>query len=79
LVIGLIVRFFLHYVGLEYNDKRYNDRDEWFSKDKPSFNSKLANLPYIKDGDKVYFETDALFYVIANKANRLDLLGKDGE
>jgi len=45
------VRFFLYYVGLPFEDKHYHDRSEWFEKDKPAFNSKMANLPYIKDGD----------------------------
>jgi hypothetical protein len=44
---------------------------------KPSFNTKLANLPYLQIGDQIYFESDSLFYAAAGKANRLDTIGKD--
>ena len=43
------IRYFLEYLGLEYNEKRYTDRAEWFGKDKLAFNDAFANLPYLKD------------------------------
>ena len=60
----------MNYVGVEFEDKRYSDREEWFDKDKPAFASKLANLPYLKIGDSAVFETDAIFYAIAALVNR---------
>lgn len=51
--LGQPLRALLHYVGLPFTDKLYTDANEWFGKDRPAFNSPLANLPYLKDGDKV--------------------------
>lgn len=62
----------MNYVGIEFEDKKYDEinSDEWFAKDKPAFASKLANLPYLKIGDSVMFETDAIFYTIAALVKR---------
>ncbi len=52
-----IVRFLLEFLGIPYEDRRYTSPQDWFGKDKPAFgaNDVLANLPYIKDGEKVVY------------------------
>jgi hypothetical protein len=49
------LRFLLEYLGLPYEDKKYNSHEEWFAdKASPPFaGDALANIPYLKDGDKV--------------------------
>jgi hypothetical protein len=54
---------------------RYSNKDDWFVRDKPVLNDKMANLPYLKIGDKAIFESDAIYYAIAVHTNRLELLG----
>mmetsp|Transcript_40419 Transcript_40419/g.35877 ORF Transcript_40419/g.35877 Transcript_40419/m.35877 type:complete len:108 (+) Transcript_40419:83-406(+) len=73
------VRFFLEYLGLPYEEKRYElaNAMDWFAKDKNELNCTFPNLPYLKDGDKIVTETDALFHYLARKANKKDLLGKE--
>lgn len=34
------------------------------------------NLPYLRDGNKLIFESDAIPVYLAHKANRVDLFGK---
>jgi hypothetical protein len=48
------IRLFLKYLEIPFVDKRYTDRDEWFTKDKPAFNSPLSNLPYLSEGNEVF-------------------------
>ena len=73
------IRNLLAYLNLAYEDKHYNDRDEWFNKDKPAFKSDFPNLPYLIDGDKYLTESDAILVYVALKANRDDLLGSTNE
>jgi glutathione S-transferase len=50
------IRFLLEYLRLPYEDKRYTNPEQWFRIDKlsPGFiDNPLANLPYLKDGNKV--------------------------
>ena len=47
------IRAMLHYLELPFEDKLYNDYKLWFETDRPSFKNPLANLPYLKVGEKV--------------------------
>ncbi len=48
------MRFLLEYLGVPYEEKKYADRDEWFTKDKVAMSANpLVNLPYLKDGEHV--------------------------
>jgi glutathione S-transferase len=49
------IRFFLEYLGLPYEEKLYTDHQEWFSADYVNFAHPFANLPYLKDGEKVLY------------------------
>ncbi|CAD8208970.1 unnamed protein product [Paramecium octaurelia] len=73
------LRFFLEYIELPYEDKRYTNPEEWFGKDDQTFNSPFTNLPYLKDGDHTVFESDAIYYYLAHKVNKPELLGKDAK
>ncbi|CAD8210501.1 unnamed protein product [Paramecium octaurelia] len=76
------LRYLLEYVEIPYTDKVYNIADTEWSQAvaKPPLNQEvLANLPYIKDGDKWIFESQALYIYIAYKAKRPDLLGTTNE
>jgi glutathione S-transferase len=55
--LGEVVRLFLEYLGLKYDEVKYADRAKWFEEDKPKLNTPFPNLPYLKDGDKVISET----------------------
>jgi glutathione S-transferase len=77
LTLSILVRFFLNYLNIPFEDKRYTDENEWYAKDKIAFNTKLANLPYLTIGADTTFESDAVYYAAAIHANRLDLFGKD--
>ncbi|CAD8202609.1 unnamed protein product [Paramecium pentaurelia] len=80
--IGQPLRYLLEYVEIPYTQKNFNIiESEWFdSVAKPPLNQEvLANLPYIKDGDKWIFESQALYIYIAYRANRADLLGSTNE
>ena len=41
-------------------------------------NDPLANMPFLKDGDKRIYETKAIGVYVVHKANRADLLGANG-
>ncbi|CAD8210503.1 unnamed protein product [Paramecium octaurelia] len=75
--LGQSLRYYLEYLGLPYEEKRYVKPEEWFGEvaQAPLNNEVLVNLPYIKDGDKWVFESGALYVYLAHKANRADLLG----
>lgn len=78
----ILVRYLLEYVEIPYTQKNFDiTESEWSdSVAKPPLNQEiLANLPYIKDGDKWIFESQALYIYIAHKANRADLLGSTNE
>lgn len=71
------LRFLLNYLGIGFKEKSYTEEAEWYEKDKPAFNSKLANLPYLTVGGQTLFESEALFYAIADLAHRRDIIGRD--
>ena len=57
-LIYIKVRFLLEYLEVKFEDKKYMSREEWAA-DKEQFlkTNALANIPYLKDGDKVIFES----------------------
>ena len=73
------IRLILEYTGLKYEDKTYTDRDEWFNKVKPTLDNPFINLPYLKDGDKIISESEAILIYVILKAKRDDLLGRTNE
>jgi glutathione S-transferase len=70
------IRFLLEYLGLPYTDHKYSDPAVWGA-DKADFlkTDPLANIPYLKDGDRVVFESQAIPLYLVHKANRSELLG----
>eukprot|EP01017_Pseudomicrothorax_dubius_P008482 TRINITY_DN12798_c0_g2_i7.p1 TRINITY_DN12798_c0_g2~~TRINITY_DN12798_c0_g2_i7.p1 ORF type:complete len:225 (-),score=48.11 TRINITY_DN12798_c0_g2_i7:687-1361(-) len=69
------IKLLLEYLGVPYVIKLYTQPEEW-ARDKKSLNFPFPNLPYIKDGDVVVCETDAIFHYICLKMHRPELLGK---
>lgn len=64
---------------MPYENKHYFSKEEWFQGDKisPPFKDNcLVNLPYLKDGARMVFESAAIPVYLAHKANRVDLFGK---
>eukprot|EP01017_Pseudomicrothorax_dubius_P003569 TRINITY_DN10545_c0_g1_i3.p1 TRINITY_DN10545_c0_g1~~TRINITY_DN10545_c0_g1_i3.p1 ORF type:complete len:214 (+),score=52.07 TRINITY_DN10545_c0_g1_i3:75-716(+) len=73
-------RRLLEYVGLSYVNKFYelSNAVEWFQ-DKQTLNHPFPNLPYIKDGDKVICESEAVHLYIILKSGKKELLGRNDE
>lgn len=70
----------LEYLGLPYVDKKYTDPNEWFGVDKVAYkDDPLVNIPYIKDGGKVIFQSPALPLYLVGKSRRNEMLGKTVE
>jgi glutathione S-transferase len=81
---GLVepIRYLLHYVGAEFEDKRYNigaapeyDRSEWLN-EKPTLGLDFPNLPYYIDGDIKLTQSTAILRHLGRKNN---LVGKTEE
>ena len=70
-------RWLLAYHKVDWEDKQYKDRAEWFDKDKPALNTDFPNLPYLKDDDFVITESKAVLQYAALKTGNKDLLGKN--
>lgn len=51
--------------GVQFEDKKVNG-EEWFGQEKPALGP-LANLPYLKDGEQVIFESNAICFYLAEK------------
>ncbi|KAL5105100.1 Glutathione S-transferase [Taenia crassiceps] len=65
------IRLLLKYLGIEYNDKRYNfgpdlDRSQWLS-EKFSLGLDFPNLPYYIDGDFKMTQSGAILEYIADR------------
>lgn len=73
------IRLILEYLGLKYERKDFHDRDEWFVKTKPTLKNPFANLPYLKDGDTIIAESEAIIIYAILKANRGELLGRTNQ
>lgn len=71
------IRLLLEYLGIPYENVQITDREEWFNKLKPSIDDPFINLPFLKDGDRIISESEAILAHIILKANRGDLFGKD--
>nr|ABL09303.1 allergen Aca s 8 [Acarus siro] len=67
--LGAPIRYLLTYAGIDFEDKRYSDPNEWFGKDKPSLGLDFPNLPYYIDGSVKLTQTQAILRYIARKAN----------
>jgi glutathione S-transferase len=73
--LGQYCRMTLEAAGVDYDEKRYTDFNEWFGKDKPASPCLLPNLPYYIDGDIKISETDSIMRTIA-RLYKPELLGK---
>ena len=69
----------LEYLGIKYENKVYENGDDWFTKDKPKLNTPFPNLPYLKDGETIVTETEAIIVYIILKAGKEDLLGRNNQ
>lgn len=72
------IRLLLAYHKVPFEDKQYSydNRDEWFLKDKPALKTAFPNIPYVKDGDIVVTESLATIQYAALKTGNKDLMGK---
>ena len=67
---GNVNRYILHYVEVDYNDRRYditNNPQEWGAQDKTTLRLDFPNLPYIFDGDFSMTESKAITHYICDK------------
>ena len=67
-------RYVLEYAQIPYEQTLYTNDEDWFVRDKPTVKALLPNLPYIKDGDLLLSEHDALVRYLARKF-KPELLG----
>jgi glutathione S-transferase len=68
----------LEYLELNYVDHKYTDPASWGA-DRATFaaTNPLANIPYLKDGETIIFESQAIPVYLINKAGRHDLFGSN--
>lgn len=71
------IRMLLEYLEIPYEDRKITDRDDWFKKEKPSINDPFINLPYLKDGEEIVSESEAILLHLIYKGKKKELLGKD--
>lgn len=45
-----VLRLLLSFSNVEFEDKRYTDREQWFNEDKVNLGLNFPNLPYLIDG-----------------------------
>eukprot|EP01017_Pseudomicrothorax_dubius_P048416 TRINITY_DN87_c0_g1_i1.p1 TRINITY_DN87_c0_g1~~TRINITY_DN87_c0_g1_i1.p1 ORF type:complete len:230 (+),score=89.80 TRINITY_DN87_c0_g1_i1:118-807(+) len=78
--LGEPIRLLLEYLGLKYEEKVYelSNQAEWAA-DKSALNFPFPNVPYLKDGEKVVCESEAIAFYIVFKGNRIDLFGRTEE
>jgi glutathione S-transferase len=50
-----------------------------FGVDSPAMNHPFSNLPYLKDGDRTIFESQAIHLQIALRSKHEDLFGSDND
>lgn len=80
--LGAPIRYLLHYLGVDFEDKMYAygpgpdyDRSSWFN-EKFTLGLELPNLPYILDEDIQLTETVAIMKFVCTKWGA-DLLSSD--
>ena len=67
---GHVNRHLLAYAGVDFEDKRYDFKDnaaEWKEKDKKNLGIEFPNLPYIIDGDFKLTESKAVTRYICER------------
>ena len=67
----------MEYVGIKYANKTFEDREAWFKNNKDSLNTPFPNLPYLKDGDQIVTESEAIIVYVILKAGKDELLGRN--
>ncbi|KRX08888.1 Thioredoxin-like fold [Pseudocohnilembus persalinus] len=76
---GHPIRMLLNYLEVDYTEKTYTfeQKQEWFEKDKQELNMDYPNLPYIIDNDGYKLsESVAILNYIPERFGRKDMLGK---
>lgn len=73
------IRFLLAYLGVKFTDKHYNDREEWFGKDKQGLGLEFPNLPYYIDENIKITESTAIPVYLIKKNNKPELLGQNAD
>lgn len=72
-------RDLLEIAGVEYNDVRYSNPDDWFNRDKYNLGLDFPNLPYLIDGNVKLTESEAIMDYLIYKLNKTELLGKESD
>jgi len=75
---GEPARTLLEYLEIPYDQELYETFDEWIAA-KTKSTHLFPNLPYLKDGEKVITESQAVYYYICLKGNRPDMTGKEAD
>ena len=71
------IRMLMEYTGLEYEEEKYEGggetRDKWFKEVKPELIKKnpAVTLPYMKDGDQIISESDAIIVYVVHKSGKV--------
>lgn len=74
--LGQIPRLLLSHFKVEFKDKKYLSKEEWFDQDKTALGLTFANLPYYIDHDVRLTESSAINKYLIEKYDKT-LLGKD--
>ena len=69
----------MSYFGVDFEDVRYTNPDEWFNNDKDNLGIDFPNLPYLIDGYVNLTNNDAIQNYIVNKWGSQELLGKNSQ
>lgn len=73
------IRLILEYLGLKYENKVFTNKEEWINNVKPNLKNSFANLPYLKDGETIITESEAIIIYAILKANKGELLGRSNQ
>jgi glutathione S-transferase len=72
-------RLLAAYTGMELDETRYTDREQWTNQDKENLGLDFPNLPYLIDGDFKLTESGAIQRYIIMKSGHDELLGKNAK